>query len=120
MTYKEDTANRPASQNEENQIEETRTQRRKQKAEEKKEASAGKSGKKWARLWARIRAMFSRSKTSVRMVPIWARLLIVLALLIISITAGLLVGYSLVGEGDSLGVLSLERWRELYHFIQGE
>ncbi|MFB4163289.1 DNA-directed RNA polymerase subunit beta [Alteribacillus sp. JSM 102045] len=61
-----------------------------------------------------------RTRSRVRLVPIWARLLIVMGLFLISLIAGLLVGYALIGEGNSIQVLNWETWQSLIKFMNGE
>ncbi|MGY4688438.1 DNA-directed RNA polymerase subunit beta [Salibacterium sp. K-3] len=95
MTYNEETSH-PQSRQE---------RRQEKKNEENNEHSASKKGRKRER---------------VRMVPIWARLVIVLAVLILSLIGGLLTGYALVGDGNGLEVLRWGNWERLIEFIQGE
>ncbi|MFD2707033.1 DNA-directed RNA polymerase subunit beta [Salibacterium lacus] len=94
MTYNED---RPQSQ--------SRQERRLEKEQEEKDA--GSVSKK------------ERRKERIRMVPIWARLLIILAVLILSLLGGLVTGYAIVGEGNGLEVLRWGSWERMFEFIQG-
>ncbi|QDI91783.1 DNA-directed RNA polymerase subunit beta [Salicibibacter halophilus] len=55
----------------------------------------------------------------VRLVPVWLRLLIVLFLFLASVITGLMLGYSVVGDGEGARILRWETWQELYHYISG-
>ncbi|WP_158736962.1 DNA-directed RNA polymerase subunit beta [Alteribacillus sp. YIM 98480] len=68
----------------------------------------------------RFRFNKKRSKDRIRMVPIWARLLIILGLFFISLMAGLIVGYALIGEGKSIQILNWETWQSLFDFMNGK
>ncbi|MFZ4451801.1 DNA-directed RNA polymerase subunit beta [Salibacterium aidingense] len=61
-----------------------------------------------------------QKKERLRLVPIWARLLIVLAVLAVSLLGGLITGYALVGEGDSFQILKWETWEQFFEFIHGK
>ncbi|MFB5662715.1 DNA-directed RNA polymerase subunit beta [Alteribacillus sp. HJP-4] len=67
-------------------------------------------------------SLFQRLKGErVRLIPIWARLLVISACLLISILAGLIVGYSIIGDGDSIfRVMSPGSWDSLFDFMHGE
>ncbi|SDI46394.1 DNA-directed RNA polymerase subunit beta [Natribacillus halophilus] len=54
-----------------------------------------------------------------RLIPMWMRLLIVLFLLIVSMTSGLVIGYSVIGEGEGLQILHWDTWQQLYQYISG-
>ena len=56
----------------------------------------------------------------IRLIPIWLRVLIILALLFIAVVAGLIVGYSVLGDGDSSGVLEWSTWQHLIDIIKGK
>lgn len=84
----------------------TREQRRKEK--EEKSSSSHEENKK------------TRKKGRERLIPIWARLLIILVLLILSVIAGLITGYGIVGEGDTFQILKWETWSRFLEFINGE
>ncbi|AXF56361.1 DNA-directed RNA polymerase subunit beta [Salicibibacter kimchii] len=55
----------------------------------------------------------------VRLVPVWLRLLIVLFLLFVSVIAGLVLGYSVAGNGEGFRILRWETWNDLYQYISG-
>ena len=56
----------------------------------------------------------------IRLIPIWLRVLIILALLFIAVVAGLIVGYSILGDGDSSEVLEWSTWQHLIDIIKGK
>ena len=67
----------------------------------------------------------SRNKQStkwvqIRLFPIWLRVIIILALLFIAIVAGLTVGYSVLGDGESSEVLKWSTWQHLIDIIKGK
>lgn len=115
MTYKENIAKLTTSQTEEKQIEQTRHRSRMDRRKHEGTSEGSKNNNQ-----RRFRGVFSKYRSRVRLVPIWARLLITLVLFVFSLVAGLLVGYALVGEGDSLHILTLDIWQGLYEFINGD
>ena len=56
----------------------------------------------------------------IRLVPIWLRVLIIFALLFLAVVAGLTVGYSILGDGDSSDVLKWSTWQHLIDIITGK
>ncbi len=54
------------------------------------------------------------------LIPIWARILIVLLLLIIAIITGAMVGYGVLGDGVPSDVLKKETWTHILDIIRGE
>jgi hypothetical protein len=56
----------------------------------------------------------------IRLVPIWLRVLIILVLLFIAVVAGLTVGYSILGDGESSEVLQWSTWQHLIDIIKGK
>lgn len=60
-----------------------------------------------------------KQPVKVRLFPVWLRLLIVLFLLFASVITGLVLGYSVVGDGEEFRILRWETWQELYHYISG-
>ncbi|SFQ27317.1 DNA-directed RNA polymerase subunit beta [Salibacterium halotolerans] len=91
--------------NEETTQSQSRQERRQEKEQEGKDSTA--ASKK------------ERRRERIRMVPIWARLLIVLAVFVLSLLAGLVTGYTIVGEGNGLDVLKWGSWERLLEFIRG-
>ncbi len=56
----------------------------------------------------------------IRLVPIWLRVLIIFVLLIVAVIAGLTVGYSVLGDGESSEVLKWSTWQHLVDIITGK
>lgn len=60
-------------------------------------------------------------KGPIRFIPVWLRLLIVIALCVAGLIIGLMLGYGFIGEGENpQDVLKLEFWQEIIDYIQGE
>ena len=60
---------------------------------------------------------FSVRKVRIRLIPIWARILIVLLLIVLCVVAGLMVGYGVIGEGNPTDVLKWETWQHILDLI---
>ncbi|RPF54129.1 DNA-directed RNA polymerase subunit beta [Aquisalibacillus elongatus] len=59
--------------------------------------------------------------TRIRFIPVWLRVIIVIALCFVAFYVGLGFGFSSLGEGeDPDTVRSLEFWRYIWDYIQGE
>lgn len=57
----------------------------------------------------------------IRYLPVWLRLLIVIALCFAGLVVGLMVGYGLIGDGENpQDVLKIEFWESIYDYIQGK
>ena len=56
----------------------------------------------------------------IRLIPIWLRVLIIFILLLIAVVAGLTIGYSVLGDGDSSEVLEWSTWQHLIDIIKGK
>ncbi|WP_107932530.1 DNA-directed RNA polymerase subunit beta [Ureibacillus chungkukjangi] len=55
-----------------------------------------------------------------RLFPIWLRIILVIALLIIAGAAGLMVGFGVIGSGEPLDVLKQETWQHMLDIINGQ
>lgn len=53
-----------------------------------------------------------------RTIPIWLRLVILLVLLIICLSAGAIVGYSGLGHGSAIDVFKESTWAHIYDLIE--
>lgn len=71
-------------------------QKRKVKAKDKAETSR----------WIRI-----------RLIPIWLRVLLVIALTAASLVAGLMVGYGVIGDGNPKDALSKSTWTHIIDLV---
>jgi len=50
-----------------------------------------------------------RLKWRVRLIPIWLRLIIILAIMIVAAVAGAMFGYGVLGDGNPIDVLKIGR-----------
>lgn len=58
-----------------------------------------------------------RKQAAGRAVPFTVKLLLVPLLLFISLLAGAIVGYSIVGDGSAAEVFNLKTWKHMYDLI---
>jgi cobalamin biosynthesis Mg chelatase CobN len=83
-----------------------RTEKKQRKAETEEEAYERKNkGKKAPR---------------VRVFPIWLRILIFLALTLLALIAGLMIGYGIIGDGNPIDILKVETWRHIIDIVVKE
>lgn len=60
------------------------------------------------------------SWVQIRMFPIWLRILIILLLFIGAATAGLMVGYGILGEGTPKDALKWETYQHIFDIKDGK
>ncbi|SEO24140.1 DNA-directed RNA polymerase subunit beta [Amphibacillus marinus] len=66
------------------------------------------------------RAAKAERKTPIRRIfPIWLRVIVVFMLAILALILGLIVGYSVLGDGEPLDVLRFEFWQHILDIISG-
>lgn len=53
----------------------------------------------------------------VRLIPIWMRLVIVVVLLVISMTAGIIFGYGVIGNGKAFDALKASTWEHIVDLV---
>ncbi|MDG5787284.1 DNA-directed RNA polymerase subunit beta [Evansella sp. AB-P1] len=53
----------------------------------------------------------------IRIIPVWIRVVFVLALFAGSLIVGVMVGFGIVGEGEPMDVLNRDTWYQLYDLI---
>jgi hypothetical protein len=51
--------------------------------------------------------------------PLLLRIMLVPFLLFIALLAGLITGYSIIGNGSALDVFDLETWKHMYDLVFG-
>jgi len=56
----------------------------------------------------------------IRLFPIWLRIVLVTALLIGAIAAGLIVGYGYVGDGNPENALKWDTWQHILDMLNGK
>ena len=55
-----------------------------------------------------------------RLIPIWLRIIVVILIFGIATIAGLIVGYSIIGDGATSDVLKGDTWQHLLNIINGK
>lgn len=58
-----------------------------------------------------------KKKPRIRLIPIWLRLIIVAVLTALSLAAGAMVGYGVIGDGEPMDALKIETWKHIYDII---
>lgn len=56
----------------------------------------------------------------IRLIPIWLRVVIVLLLWIFVVMFGLMIGFSVLGDGNALDVLKWGTWQHILDIIGGK
>ena len=56
----------------------------------------------------------------IRLIPIWLRILLVLALLAVMAALGAMVGYGVLGDGSAGDALKWETWQHIIDIMRGE
>jgi hypothetical protein len=56
----------------------------------------------------------------IRLFPIWLRILLILALIVGAVAAGLMVGYGYIGDGEPKDVLNWEKWQHIIDIMKGK
>ncbi|TLS35801.1 DNA-directed RNA polymerase subunit beta [Pseudalkalibacillus caeni] len=59
-------------------------------------------------------------KPRIRLIPIWLRVIVVIVLLFISLAAGAMIGYGVIGEGDPQDVFHKETWQKIVDIVKKE
>ncbi|MFB1051558.1 DNA-directed RNA polymerase subunit beta [Paraliobacillus sp. JSM ZJ581] len=55
-----------------------------------------------------------------RIFPVWLRIVVVLILSFLALIIGLVVGYSVLGDGSPMEVLEFETWQHIIDIVTGE
>ncbi len=58
-----------------------------------------------------------KKPTKKRLIPIWLRMLIVVVLLVVSMTAGVMFGYGVIGNGKAMDALKFSTWEHLVDLV---
>jgi hypothetical protein len=56
----------------------------------------------------------------IRLIPIWARILLVLLFMAVSTLIGLVVGYGVIGSGNPADVLDKSTWQHIIDLVEKE
>ncbi|NLP51830.1 DNA-directed RNA polymerase subunit beta [Bacillus sp. RO1] len=59
-------------------------------------------------------------KWRIRLIPIWLRILILIAAMAVAVVAGAMVGYGVLGGGDPMDVLEKETWQHIFDLVNKE
>jgi len=62
----------------------------------------------------------SRQQIKVRLIPIWLRVLVIMIAIVISLLAGIVVGYSVIGDGNPQDALKKSTWTHIIDFVNKE
>ena len=57
------------------------------------------------------------SKIRIRLVPLWARIIIVLVLTMMALAGGTMVGYSVMGDGKAMDVFKKSTWTHIVDLV---
>ena len=57
------------------------------------------------------------SKIRIRLVPLWARIIIVLLLMTFALIAGAMIGYSVMGDGEAMDVFKKSTWTHITDLV---
>lgn len=67
------------------------------------------------------KAVRKGKKTPMRRIfPIWLRLIVIFCFCIVALIAGLVIGYSILGDGAPTDVFHKETWKHIIDLIQKE
>ncbi|ALS76273.1 hypothetical protein AUC31_14180 [Planococcus rifietoensis] len=55
----------------------------------------------------------------IRMFPIWLRILLVIALLVVMAALGAMIGYGVIGDGNAGDALKWETWQHIFDIMRG-
>lgn len=61
-----------------------------------------------------------QKKQRIRKFPIWLRLITVFVLIVISLVVGLIVGYSVFGDGSAMDVFQKSTWQHIFDIVNKE
>ena len=61
-----------------------------------------------------------KNKIRIRLIPIWLRVIIIIALIFVSMTIGAAVGFGVLGDGKASDVFKPSTWTHIIDLIQVE
>jgi hypothetical protein len=59
----------------------------------------------------------AKKRVRIRLLPIWLRLVIVCVLIAVSVTAGAIIGYSVIGGGKASDVFKKSTWTHIVDLV---
>ncbi len=99
-------------------MEPTQSNETKQKKKTKKEQGKTAEPKKATR--KDIQEKKAQNKQPIRRIfPIWLRIVVVFILAFLALIIGLVVGYSVLGDGEPMEVLKMDTWRHILDIVTG-
>jgi DNA-directed RNA polymerase subunit beta len=69
---------------------------------------------------AEIKHTENEDKIRIRLIPIWLRVIIIIALIFVSMTLGAAIGYGVLGDGKVSDVFKPSTWTHLIDLVQVE
>ena len=61
-----------------------------------------------------------KRKVRVRLFPIWLRIIVIILIMAVSVLAGAVVGYGVMGDGKASDTFKKETWTHIVHLINEE
>jgi len=55
-----------------------------------------------------------------RLIPIWLRIILVFLLLFVAAVFGLIIGYSVIGEGELVDTFKASTWQHIFDIMNGK
>ncbi|WP_042463396.1 DNA-directed RNA polymerase subunit beta [Neobacillus dielmonensis] len=59
-----------------------------------------------------------KERVRIRMIPIWLRLVLLVVFTVVSLIAGAIVGYSVLGDGNAADVFSGSAWSHIRDLVE--
>jgi hypothetical protein len=56
----------------------------------------------------------------IRLFPIWLRIILVLAIIVIAMVLGVMVGYGIIGDGEPADALKWRTWQHIIDIMSGQ
>ena len=69
---------------------------------------------------AEIKHEENENKIRIRLIPIWLRVIMIIALIFVSMTLGAAIGYGVLGDGKASDVFKPSTWTHLIDLVQVE
>ena len=66
------------------------------------------------------KSLYDEGKVRIRVLPIWLRIIIVIALCFIAVILGLVIGYAVLGDGTFGEVFKMSTWTHLFDLVLKE
>ena len=66
------------------------------------------------------KSLYDEEKVRIRVLPIWLRIIIVIALCFIAVILGLIIGYAVLGDGTFGEVFQKSTWTHIFDLVLKE